>query len=89
MFYAGAYNNRPQQIGLAISTDGIHWKKVSNKPFLSNGDPGTWNSCKSGHPHIFKDKNSQTYLFYQGNNDFGRTWFISQRKVLWRNGKPL
>ena len=57
MFYAGAYNNRPQQIGLAISTDGIHWKKVSNKPFLSNGDPGTWNSCESGHPHIFKDKN--------------------------------
>ena len=40
MFYAGAYNNRPQQIGLATSTDGIHWRKVSNKPFLANGDPG-------------------------------------------------
>ena len=66
MFYAGAYNNRPQQIGLAISTDGIHWKKVSNKPFLSNGDPGTWNSCESGHPHIFKDKNSQNLSFLPG-----------------------
>lgn len=27
MFYAGAYNNRPQQIGLATSTDGIHWEE--------------------------------------------------------------
>lgn len=88
MFYAGAYNNRPQQIGLATSTDGIHWRKVSNKPFLANGDPGTWNYCESGHPHIFKDKDGQTYLFYQGNEDFGRTWFLSQRKIIWRDGFP-
>ena len=88
MFYAGAYNNRPQQIGLATSTDGIHWRKVSNKPFLANGDPGAWNYCESGHPHIFKDKDGQTYLFYQGNEDFGRTWFLSQRKIIWRDGFP-
>ena len=88
MFYAGAYNNRPQQIGLATSTDGIHWRKVSNKPFLANGDPGAWNYCESGHPHIFKDKDGQTYLFYQGNEDFGRTWFLSQRKIIWRGGFP-
>ena len=88
MFYAGAYNNRPQQIGLATSTDGIHWRKVSNKPFLANGDPRAWNYCESGHPHIFKDKDGQTYLFYQGNEDFGRTWFLSQRKIIWRDGFP-
>jgi len=34
MFYAGAYNNEPQQIGVARSTDGIHWKRLSDKPFL-------------------------------------------------------
>ena len=56
MFYAGAYNNRPQQIGVAKSSDGIHWTKLSNKPFLMNGDPGTWNCCESGHPHLFKNK---------------------------------
>ena len=88
MFYAGAYNNRPQQIGLATSTDGIHWRKVSNKPFLAYGDPWAWNYCESGHPHIFKDKDGQTYLFYQGNEDFGRTWFLSQRKIIWRDGFP-
>ena len=25
MFYAGAYNNRPQQVGVAVSDDGIRW----------------------------------------------------------------
>lgn len=39
MFYAGTYNNRPQQIGVAGSSDGIHWTKLSNKPFLVNGHP--------------------------------------------------
>ena len=38
--------------------------------------------------HIFKDKDGQTYLFYQGNEDFGRTWFLSQRKIIWRDGFP-
>ncbi len=52
----GAYNNRPQQIGVAKSSDGIHWTKLSNKPFLMNGDPGTWNCCESGHPHLFKTR---------------------------------
>lgn len=45
MFYAGAYNNDPQQIGVARSKDGIHWEKMSNKPFLANGDAGSWNYC--------------------------------------------
>lgn len=63
MFYAGAYNNRPQQIGVAKSSDGIHWTKLSNKPFLMNGDPGTWNCCESGHPHLFKTrKGKHIYL---------------------------
>lgn len=88
MFYAGAYNNRPQQIGVAKSSDGIHWEKLSNKPFLVNGDPGTWNCCESGHPHIFKTNKGKTYLFYQGNKDFGKTWFLSNIEVKWKNGFP-
>lgn len=88
MFYAGAYNNRPQQVGVAISADGINWRKMSNKPFLTNGDPGSWNNSESGHPHLFKDRDGRTYLFYQGNNDQGRTWFISQREVFWNDKGP-
>ena len=88
MFYAGAYNNRPQQVGVARSKDGVSWERLSNKPFLTNGDPGTWNNSESGHPHIFEDENGRTYLFFQGNNDMGYTWFISKIEVLWNEKGP-
>jgi predicted GH43/DUF377 family glycosyl hydrolase len=89
MFYAGAYNNAPQQIGLAVSSDGISWKKVSNKPFLENGDLGSWNYCESGHPHIFRNSKGKTYLFYQGNDDFGKTWYLSNLEIKWKHGRPV
>lgn len=88
MFYAGAYNNAPQQVGVAVSKDGIHWKRLSDEPFKANGKPGEWNSSESGHPHVFTDLDGRTYLFYQGNNDHGKTWFITNEEVFWKKGKP-
>jgi predicted GH43/DUF377 family glycosyl hydrolase len=87
MFYAGAYNNEPQQIGIAESKDGLHWKRMSDKPFLANGAPGSWNESESGHPDIVKDEQGKYWLFYQGNNDKGRTWFLSKREVTFKKGK--
>jgi len=52
MFYAGSYNNAPQQIGVATSQDGIKWNRLFKKLFLRNGKPGEWNHCESGHPAI-------------------------------------
>ncbi len=89
MFYAGAYNNAPQQIGVATSKDGVQWRRMSNKPFLPNGDPGTWNACESGHPHIFLDDDGRSYLFFQGNNDKGKTWLISQQEIVWDEDGPV
>lgn len=84
MFYAGAYNNWPQQIGIARSADGVSWERLSDVPFLPVGQPGSWNSSESGHPHIFNDTaNDRTYLFYQGNDTHGRTWLLSNREVVW------
>jgi sucrose-6-phosphate hydrolase SacC (GH32 family) len=88
LFYAGAYNNAPQQIGCATSTDGVHWTRLSKEPFLANGKPGEWNSSESGHPGLFTDEDGRTYLFYQGNNDHGRTWFLSCVEVEWDKGRP-
>ncbi len=88
MFYAGNYNNMPQQIGVAESKDGIHWKRISNSPFLTNGAPGTWNSSESGHPGIFEDEDGQTYLFFQGNDDKGKSWFLSNVKIEWDKNGP-
>lgn len=89
MFYAGAYNNEPQQIGVAVSSDGIKWERLSDQPFLANGKPGEWNESESGHPHIFTDKDGKTWLFYQGNKTKGKDWYLSQRRVYWKKGKPF
>ncbi len=78
MFYAGAYNNSPQQIGVAISRDGMHWKRMFDEPFLANGKKGEWNERESGHPHIFEDTDGRTYLFFQGNKEKGH-WYLSNR----------
>ncbi len=88
MFYAGGYNNAPQQIGCAVSKDAVHWKRLSDEPFLPNGGPGRWNSSESGHPGVFVDDDGQTYLFYQGNNDGGQTWHLAVVKIGWRDGGP-
>ncbi len=88
MFYAGAFNNSPQQIGVAVSQDAITWTRLSEHPFLPNGAPGSWNQSESGHPHIFEAPDGRTYLFYQGNNTRGKDWYLSQREVLWETGSP-
>lgn len=90
MFYAGGYNNEPQQIGVARSKDGVKWKRISEQPFLKNGEKGSWNESESGHPGIFEDTNGKTYLFYQGNNDQGKSWYLSNIEVQWdKNGPKL
>ena len=45
-------------------------------------------SPMSGHPGTFVDKDGQVYLFYQGNNDKGKTWLLSYVKVGWKKGVP-
>jgi beta-1,2-mannobiose phosphorylase / 1,2-beta-oligomannan phosphorylase len=89
MFYAGGYNNEPQQIGVAFSKDGLSWERMSDQPFLANGKPGEWNSSESGHPSIFIDPlEGATWLFYQGNNDHGKSWYISRRRIDWDGHVP-
>lgn len=87
MFYAGSYNNAPQQIGVATSQDGIKWNRLFQEPFLRNGKPGQWNHSESGHPAIFDD-GEKSYLFYEGNKDNGATWWISNVEVKWNKSGP-
>jgi len=88
LFYAGGYNNDPQQVGVAASKDGVHWKRLASQPLLPNGAPGEWNSSESGHPGIFVDADRRTWLFFQGNPDMGKTWLLSAEEVFWRNDAP-
>jgi hypothetical protein len=89
MFYAGGYNNEPQQIGVAVSDDGVHFKRLSDTPLVPNGPPGSWNSSESGHPYLFQDDDGQDYLFFQGNNNRGKTWHLSVLPIDWQDGRPV
>lgn len=81
MFYAGAYNNCPQQINVAVSEDGIDFHRLFQEPLLPCGAPGSWNSSESGHPYVFEDTDGRVYLFYQGNNDNGKSWYLSKAEI--------
>lgn len=89
MFYAGGYNNDPQQVGVAVSDDGVRFKRLSDKPFVPNGKPGSWNSSESGHPFLFQDDDGRDYLFFQGNDTKGKTWHLSVMPVDWKDGSPV
>ncbi len=83
MFYAGGYNNDPQQIGVAYSEDGIRWTRYWRIPFIANGPTDQWNASESGHPGVFVDQDGSTYLFYQGNATHGRDWYLSRVRLMW------
>ncbi len=89
MFYAGGFNNEPQQIGVATSKDGLTWTRLSEKPFIPNGGPDAWNASESGHPGVFLAADGRTHLFYQGNRDKGRTWYLSRTEIGWRDEQPF
>lgn len=88
MFYAGAYNCSPQQIGCAVSEDGVFFRRVSNQPLLGPGPEGAWNHCESGHPYVFRDEDGKIHLFYQGSPDMGKNWYLSHGIIEIENGMP-
>ena len=81
MFYGGAYNKSPQQIGCAVSTDGVLFRRVFDDPFLPVGEPGSWNSGESGHPYAFRDEDGRAYLFYQGFDADKNIWQLSKVEI--------
>lgn len=89
LFYAGGYNNDPQQIGVATSKDGLQWTRLSREPLLAHGRAGEWNSSESGHPGVLADDDGRTWLFFQGNPDKGRTWWLAAVELGWADGRPV
>lgn len=90
MFYAGGYNNYPQQIGVAVSRDGINFARMfKGQPLLPRGAAGTWNHSESGHPGVYQDDYGRDFLFFQGDNTkIGLEWRLSMIPLQWQSGGP-
>ena len=78
----------PEGYRLDVSKDGINWQRCSDEPFLRNGLPGEWNESESGHPCVYKDRQGQTHLFYQGNNSHGKHWLLTSVPLKWSKRLP-
>ena len=67
-FISGTFSLFSQEIGLAISTNGINFTKISNNPIITNGSNGTWDYLGTNYPSsiIYKDT---LRIYYSGMQD--------------------
>lgn len=65
MWYTG-YNGSHHRIGYAESPDGITWTKWYLNPVLNLGSGGSWDDDYVGHPSVYRDGQSNAYLWYSG-----------------------
>jgi predicted GH43/DUF377 family glycosyl hydrolase len=65
LFYLGQDRGRRQRIGLARSTDGLHWQKLRTNPILELGGAGAFDENGLGEPAVW---NSQGFywMLYTG-----------------------
>lgn len=57
MWYSGEDNSAIgiDTIGVATSTDGIHWIRAQENPVLKIGAPGAWDSCSVNTPWVIRE----------------------------------
>jgi len=67
LYYFGDRDNHPagSAIGLAVSTDLVHWHKTDVNPVLQPGAPGEWDGLFIESPSVVKT-NGQYYMLYTG-----------------------
>lgn len=67
MYYFGSGVNSREQIGLATSSDGIHWEKYPHNPVLQPSASGAWDDVLVYHPEVYFDGET-FYMWYAGYN---------------------
>jgi len=72
------------KIGLAISNDGFHFKKISQRPIIDVGKPGDWDDRGVVPDDLIKYNNTY-YLIYHGNGHFLAPLFCRDW-ACWRTG---
>jgi predicted GH43/DUF377 family glycosyl hydrolase len=65
LYYLGQDRAMPprQRIGVARSTDGIHWEKLRANPILEPGPPGSFDEAGDGEPAVWQSNGYYWMLF--------------------------
>jgi len=90
-YYEGGGEQR-RQIGLATSTDTVHWKKVGDSPVLPTGPQDAWDSRYVTDPDVVVTK-GQWRMYYSGSNGTAEKIGVATSKdgVHWEKhpGNPI
>jgi hypothetical protein len=89
MYFADTSRGRPFSKDPAVVTFRERYWMYYSKPPFGDGRPGEWNQSESGHPFCFQDRDGCDYLFFQGNADNGKTWYLSKVEIGWKDGLPV
>lgn len=63
MYYLGQDRARRQRLGVARSTDGIHWEKLRSNPILELGEVGAFDETGLGEPAVWREQGSYWMLY--------------------------
>ena len=63
LFYLGQDRARRQRLGVAQSSDGIHWAKLRTNPILEPGPPGAFDEQGLGEPAVWSSGGSYWMLY--------------------------
>lgn len=89
LWYAGKPTNNDTiwRIGLATSTDGVHFVRHPQNPVLAEGPPGTFDAAGVNQPTVIYDERRGLYrMWYEGRDFFGNTsigYAVSPDGVTW------
>lgn len=93
--YFGGYSSITQKwsVGLATSTDGIHWTKRSN-PVLTGGGLGSWDVNGASQPCVIKEGAGQYKMWFGGSSNQSTTaigYATSTDGIAWEeySGNPI
>ncbi len=89
MFYGGGYWSRPQQIGCAVSTDGVRWARLGSEPLLPYVSGAGGVPLERAAPSVFRDADGNDHLFVQESADRGRNWRVLRFPIRWVGGRPI
>ena len=65
LFYLGMDRARRQRLGVARSSDGVHWDKLRSNPLLDLGSPGAFDEMGLGEPAVWSS-GSLYWMLYTG-----------------------
>ena len=63
MFYLGQDRARRQRLGVAVSDDGVRWRKLRSNPVLEPGPPGAFDETGLGEPAVWSSHGRYWMLY--------------------------